>query len=82
VTLYDTASGMERGRLQAKSEWILFAGWIDNNQRIVTGDVTGKLRFFLYLSIRDFAAGKLNTSFMDRFAVAPKAGSGSLAEAS
>jgi hypothetical protein len=46
VTLYDTASGMERGRLQAKSEWILFAGWTDNNQRIVTGDVTGKLRFY------------------------------------
>jgi acetyl-CoA carboxylase biotin carboxylase subunit len=30
----------------------------------------------------DFAAGKLSTAFMDRFAVAPKTGSGSLAEAS
>ena len=34
------------------------------------------------LAEADFAAGKLSTSFMDRFAVAPKPGSGSLAEAS
>ena len=34
------------------------------------------------LAEADFAAGKLSTAFMDRFAVAPKPGSGSLAEAS
>jgi len=35
------------------------------------------------LAEADFAAGKLSTAFMERFAVAPKsAGSGSLAEAS
>jgi WD40 repeat protein len=46
VTLFDTSTGLERGVLKAKSEWILFAGWTDNGQRIVTGDVGGRLRYY------------------------------------
>jgi WD40 repeat protein len=46
VTLWDTTTGLERGRLAAKhSEWVVCVGWI-GGQRIVTGDVTGKLRYF------------------------------------
>lgn len=46
ISLFDTSTGLERGKLKAKSEWILFAGWTDNGQRIVTGDVSGKLRYY------------------------------------
>jgi WD40 repeat protein len=47
VTLWDTSTGLERGRLAAKhSEWVVFVGWVDGGQRIVTGDVTGKLRYY------------------------------------
>jgi WD40 repeat protein len=47
VTLWDTRTGLERGHLSARhSEWIVCVGWIDGGQRIVTGDVTGKLRYY------------------------------------
>jgi WD40 repeat protein len=47
VTLWDTSTGLERGRLHGRhSEWIVSVGWIDGGQRIVTGDVTGKLRYY------------------------------------
>ena len=46
VTLWDTSTGLERGRLSARhSEWVVCVGWIGEN-RIVTGDVTGKVRYF------------------------------------
>jgi hypothetical protein len=47
VTLWDTSTGLERGRLHGRhGEWVVCVGWIDNGQRIVTGDVTGKLRYY------------------------------------
>src|SRR5262249_37433972 len=46
VTLCDATASFERGKIKAKSEWILFVGWTDNGKRIVTGDVTGKLRYY------------------------------------
>jgi hypothetical protein len=47
VTLWDTATGLERGRLAAGEEdWLLGVGWLDGGSRIVTGDVTGRLRFY------------------------------------
>jgi WD40 repeat protein len=47
VALWDTMTGLERGRLVGKDdEWLLFAGWIDGGQRLVTGDVSGLLRYW------------------------------------
>jgi WD40 repeat protein len=47
VTLWDTTTGLERGRLVAKDdEWLLTVGWIDDGQRLVTGDVGGLLRYW------------------------------------
>lgn len=49
VTLWDTTTGLERGRLSARhSEWIVCVGWTGGGERIVTGDVTGKLRYYSY----------------------------------
>jgi WD40 repeat protein len=47
VTLWDTTTGLERGRLVGKDdEWLLCAGWIDGGARLVTGDVSGLLRYW------------------------------------
>jgi hypothetical protein len=47
VTLWDTTTGQERGRLVAKEdEWLLCAGWVDGGQRLVTADVSGVLRYW------------------------------------
>jgi hypothetical protein len=47
VTLWDTTTGLERGRLVAKDdEWLLCAGWVDQGQRLVTTDVNGVLRYW------------------------------------
>jgi WD40 repeat protein len=47
VTLWDTTTGLERGRLVAKEDdWLLCAGWIDGGQRLVTADVSGLLRYW------------------------------------
>jgi WD40 repeat protein len=47
VTLWDMASGLERGKLTGKpDEWLLGVAWIDGGQRLVTADVGGRLRFW------------------------------------
>lgn len=47
VTLWDTATGQERGRLVAPEEdWVLGAGWLDGGSRLVTLDAGGRLRFW------------------------------------
>jgi WD40 repeat protein len=47
VTLWDTTTGLERGRLAVRdNEWLLCAGWVDEGQRLVTADVNGVLRYW------------------------------------
>jgi WD40 repeat protein len=69
VILWDTTTGLERGRLSARqSEWVVCVGWVDGGQRIVTGDVTGKLRY--YSDRTGLPTGdELSTSTSECFAV-------------
>jgi WD40 repeat protein len=47
VTLWDTATGLERGRLVCGPEdWLLGVGWVDDGQRLVTADANGLLRYW------------------------------------
>ncbi len=47
VTLWDTTTGLERGRLVARDdEWLLCAGWVDQGQRLLTADVNGVIRYW------------------------------------
>lgn len=47
VTLWDTTSGAERGRLMAQQEeWLLGVTWVDDGQRLVTTDAAGGVRYW------------------------------------
>lgn len=47
VTLWDTTTGLERGRLVgSEDDWLLGVGWLDDGQRLVTADAHGRLRFW------------------------------------
>ncbi len=47
VTLWDTTTGHERGRLESDpDDWILGVAWLDGGQRLVTADARGRLRYW------------------------------------
>lgn len=47
VTLWDTTTGYERGRLVSRQEdWLLGVGWLEDGQRLVTADAGGTLRYW------------------------------------
>jgi WD40 repeat protein len=47
VTLWDTRTGQERGRLEAEpDDWLLGVAWLDDGQKLVTADATGRLRYW------------------------------------
>ena len=47
VTLWDTTTGQERGRLEGDpDDWMLGVAWLDGGQRLVTADAVGRLRYW------------------------------------
>jgi hypothetical protein len=47
ITLWDTNTGTERGRLVTNQEdWLLGVAWLDEGQRLVTADASGCFRYW------------------------------------
>jgi WD40 repeat protein len=47
ITLWDTSTGLERGRLVGREEeWLLGVAWIDKGQRLISADARGRLCFW------------------------------------
>jgi hypothetical protein len=71
VTLWNTATGAERGKLVGPAgEWVLGAGWSSDGETVVTGAANGAVRFWDARTCRE-RSFQFEPGGVDVFAVAP-----------